>query len=119
MLIKTLSRATRSKPATLLILGLFLLSCSSKPAPQSSNDSSSSVDNERVTNLNSDIKKIEPFFKQMGKPGTFDWLASHNEPGQTFDEYINSNPTLPTEERKTIYVLPLGKFTQKKKRSSI
>jgi archaemetzincin len=51
----------------------------------------------------------------MGKPGTFDWLASHNEPGQTFDEYINSNPTLPTEERKTIYVLPLGKFTQKEK----
>ena len=61
------------------------------------------------------MTKIEPFFKPMGKPGPYDWLASHVEVGQTFEEYINSNPTLPTEERKTIYVLPLGKFTQKEK----
>ena len=115
MAIKTRSKGTKSRPATLLILSLFLLSCSSEPAPQSSNDSSSSVDNERVTKLRSDLKKIEPFFKPMGKPGQFDWLASHNEPGQSFEEYINSNPTLPTEERKTIYVLPLGKFNSKEK----
>ena len=36
------------------------------------------------------IKKIEPFFKPMGKPETYDWLASHNEPGQTFDEYLDA-----------------------------
>jgi hypothetical protein len=24
------------------------------------------------------IKKIEPFFRPMGKPGNSDWLASHN-----------------------------------------
>ena len=68
-----------------------------------------------VKEIRSSMQKVEPFFKPMGKPGQFDWLASHNEPGQTFDEYINSNPTLPTEDRKTIYVLPLGKFTQKEK----
>ncbi|MGD9627847.1 MAG: archaemetzincin [Pyrinomonadaceae bacterium] len=53
---------------------------------------------------------IEPFFKPMGIPGQHDWLWTHKEPGQTFDEYIVSNPTLPTDERRTIYVQPIGKF---------
>jgi archaemetzincin len=67
--------------------------------------------------LRADIKKIEPFFKPMGKPKAYDWLAMHTEPGQTFDEYIDSNPTLPTADRRTIYVLPLGKFTGQQKKA--
>lgn len=46
----------------------------------------------------------------MGIPGREDWLWDNKEGGQTFDEYIDSNPTLPTDERKVIYVQPLGKF---------
>ena len=61
------------------------------------------------------MTKIGPFFKPMGKPGPWDWLASHKEPGQTFEEYINSDPTLLTKERMILYVLPLGKFTPKEK----
>ena len=57
------------------------------------------------------MEAVKPFFSPLPKPGPADWLASFNEPGQTFAEYLNSNPTVPTEERKTIYVLPLGKFT--------
>lgn len=56
------------------------------------------------------IQAIEPFFKPMGIPAPYDWLASHKEPGQTFEEYINEDPTLPTAERRVIYLLPLGKF---------
>lgn len=66
--------------------------------------------------LTTAILQIEPFFKPMGKPKPYDWLASNHEPGQTFEEYINSNPTLPTDERKTIYVLPLGSFTLQQKK---
>jgi archaemetzincin len=55
--------------------------------------------------------KVAPFFKPMGKPQPADWLVSHNEPGETFDEYLASEPTVPTAERQTIYVLPLGKFS--------
>ena len=62
------------------------------------------------------MKAIEPFFKPMGKPAAYDWLASHNEPGQTFEQYINEDPTLPTSERRKIYVLPLGTFTAKQKK---
>lgn len=63
-----------------------------------------------VESLRSDIEKIEPFFKPMGVPKQFDWLNDNKEGGQTFDEYIESSPTLPTGERRTIYVQPMGKF---------
>ncbi|MBK6748530.1 MAG: hypothetical protein IPG67_00530 [Acidobacteria bacterium] len=66
--------------------------------------------------LRANIKKIEPFFKPMGKPGTSDWLASHNGPGQTFEEYLDADPTKPTKERQKIYVLPLGTFNAKQQK---
>jgi len=47
----------------------------------------------------------------MGIPGRYDWLWDNKEGGQTFDEYIVGNPTVPTDERKILYVQPIGKFT--------
>src|SRR6185369_4316707 len=41
--------------------------------------------------LRNAMKAVEPFFQPMPAPGPNDWLATFNEPGQTFDEYINSN----------------------------
>jgi archaemetzincin len=62
------------------------------------------------------MRKVEPFFKPMGKPEAYDWLGSHNEPGQTFDEYVAADPTRPTSQRNKIYVLPLGTFTAQQKK---
>jgi archaemetzincin len=58
------------------------------------------------------ISAIEPFFKPMGEPQPYDWLTTFHEDGQTFAQYKNSNPTLPTSERKIIYIQPIGKFKQ-------
>lgn len=69
-----------------------------------------------VETLRADKKKIEPFFKPMGFPEYGDWLESAKEPGQTFDEYIASRPTVPTDERKTIYVQPIGRFNAQQSR---
>ncbi len=69
-----------------------------------------------IKELRENIKKIEPFFKRMGKPGASDWLASHTEPGQTFEEYLDADPTKPTKERQKIYVLPLGTFSPKQQK---
>ncbi|MEQ1763607.1 MAG: archaemetzincin [Pyrinomonadaceae bacterium] len=46
----------------------------------------------------------------MGIPGRDDWLWANKEPGQTFDEYIAGSPTIPTSDRKILYVQPIGKF---------
>lgn len=89
------------------ILLIFVAACSQ---PVSEPVSNSSANNGQVEALRADIKKIEPFFKPMGIPGRYDWLWDNKEGGQTFDEYISGNPTLPTEDRKIIYVQPIGKF---------
>lgn len=95
--------------ATLAILAQLFIACSNNTDRRGTNTSATTK--EVPADLAKAIKKIEPFFKPMGKPNSLDWLASHNEPGQTFEQYIDSSPTLPTAERKTIYILPLGKFT--------
>lgn len=65
----------------------------------------------RIAKLIKIRQAVVPFFKLMGKPQSTDWLATFEESGQTFEEYLNSNPTLPTAERKTIYIQPIGKFS--------
>lgn len=55
---------------------------------------------------------VKRFFTPLPEPGPTDWLANFSEPGQTFVEYLNSDPTVPTADRRTIYVLPLGRFSE-------
>lgn len=88
---------------------LFLSSCSENNS--TANTQPAREAKKEITGLRAAMKKIEPFFKPMGEPEAYDWLGSHTEPGQTFDEYLVSDPTKPTKERQNIYVLPLGTFT--------
>jgi archaemetzincin len=62
------------------------------------------------------IKKLEPLQKPLGKTQPGDWLASHEEPGQTFEQYVNSQPAIPTRQRGVIYVQPLGEFTDSQRK---
>lgn len=54
--------------------------------------------------------KIRPLFTKKGKPGPSDWLAQHNETGQTFEQYIKTNPNRPTAQRTRIYLQAIGSF---------
>ena len=49
-------------------------------------------------------------FVLMGQPKDGDWLAEHKEAGQTFPEFVNTNPIKPNGGRNTIYLQPLGQF---------
>jgi archaemetzincin len=100
----------RVKNFLFALLASLLIACSGSTDQPAANVAAAPA-KEVPANLAKAIKQIEPFFKLMGKPKAYDWLGSHNEPGQTFEEYINSNPTLPTPERRKFYVLPLGTFT--------
>ena len=52
-------------------------------------------------------------FKELPKPGTFDWLASHKEEGQTYDQFLRSKPNRPgARGRKLIYLQPVGDFPE-------
>jgi archaemetzincin len=49
-------------------------------------------------------------FDPIPNPGPNDWLAVHDEPGQTFDEFKTSRPNRPTQSRRIVYLQPLGDF---------
>lgn len=44
-------------------------------------------------------------------PGPGDWLTSHIEPGQTFDDFVAERPQRPDAARRVIYLLPIGDFS--------
>lgn len=64
-------------------------------------------------NLIKAMKAVEPFFEPMNEPSASEWLATFKEGGQTFEQYTDSNPTLPTAERRTLYIQPIGEFDAK------
>src|SRR5438094_4193583 len=51
-------------------------------------------------------------FAPIPAPGPNDWLANHDEAGQTFDEFVRSHANRPDAARHTIYLQPLGDFAQ-------
>lgn len=57
------------------------------------------------------IVRLRPLHSRLGKPGPADWRTAHPEPGQTFREYRQCDPVLPTADRRRIYVQPLGAFS--------
>jgi archaemetzincin len=62
------------------------------------------------------MEKLLPLAITITPPGPNDWLARHDEPGQTFKEYLLSGPVVPRGERSVIYIRPLGDFTKTGKR---
>lgn len=54
----------------------------------------------------SESAHFEP--KKEPRPG--DWLTEHDEPGQTYREYAQSEPNVPNQQRSVIYILPIGEF---------
>ena len=58
-------------------------------------------------------ERIRPLFVTMGKPKPGDWLESYAERGQTFAEYVRSSPPRPAGRRKTLYIQPIGDFSEK------
>ena len=51
------------------------------------------------------------FFAPIRKPDTMDWLAQHQEGGQTVEEYrVALSALKPTPLQKAVCVLPLGQF---------
>ncbi len=97
-------------------VGIFIQSCSRVPEQPAANSEAARDGKRNVKDLRDAMPKIAPFFKPMGKPAAYDWLGSHNDPGQTFEQYLDSDPTKPTKERRKIYVLPLGAFNAQQKK---
>ncbi len=55
-------------------------------------------------------RAITPLHEPVKAIQKGDWLDEHEEPGQSFEEYRQSDPILPTKVRTTMYLQPLGDF---------
>ena len=98
------------KTLPLLTLSLLLFACSSAIEPVSNSPASTASDT-KVEKLKKQRDAVVPFYKPM-RVESGDWLDSQHESGQTFEEYIDSNPTLATADRRMIYIQPIGTFKQ-------
>ena len=91
---------TGSLASLFLILISALSSCSGTQKPEAVSHVAGIID----TLHKNDIGLQQP------KPG--EWLYEHKESGQNLAQYITADPVRPDSLRKTIYLLPLGKFTK-------
>ncbi|MDH5681365.1 MAG: archaemetzincin [Spirochaetota bacterium] len=58
------------------------------------------------------ITKLNPLHTKLPEtPAPGDWLDSHPEEGQTFDDYLEYEINRASKKRHTIYIQPLGLFT--------
>src|SRR6266404_5076031 len=61
-------------------------------------------------------ESLRALAKPMGDPKPGEWLESHDEDGQSFAEYVASNPVRPAKERRTIYIQLVGDFSEAQSR---
>lgn len=106
----------------LWIILIFLMTCSCfqtdpPPEPQIAPTLSESQINEgQIAKLIKTKDAIAPFFVKMSAPQKGDWLEKVPEAGETFEEYLKNKPILPTAEKRTIYIQPIGKFSDKQRK---
>jgi archaemetzincin len=74
------------------------------------------LDNPDAQRLLAIVDKLRPLQTPLDKPGPHDWLAVHPEPGQTFREYLRSDPITARGPRRAIYLQPIGEFTAAQQR---
>lgn len=110
-------QATRIPRAHKILIGLLLVSILAALIPLLSHAADREGDwDARAEALLPTIEKLRPLHRRLGQPMPGDWLAEHKESGQTFKEYVISRPIQPTKERGTIYILPIGPFTDDQKK---
>jgi archaemetzincin len=83
---------------------LFNISCKQKfeprfPVPQN---------HLNIYNIIQD--SLAPLHTELASPQDGEWLVEHPESGQTFKDYVNSKPTIVSEERTKLYVALLSEM---------
>lgn len=103
------------KASIVFLFALLAAGCSVQ-RPMSANAELPAKEDMRAELLRREKDAVVRFFRPMAVQEG-DWLDTQKEAGESFDEYLASNPTLPTPERRTIYIQPIGKFTAEQKRA--
>jgi archaemetzincin len=60
--------------------------------------------------------KLRPLAAPLQEPEVGDWLAEHPEEGQTFEQYLSTDPVRRGPDLSTLYLGLLGEFTEPQER---
>lgn len=110
-----MKRASTFQAVILMAAAALLASCA-KQDSQPDNAAAEPPADARTEQLKRQRDAVTGFFRPM-KILDGDWLESQREPGETFEQYIASGPTLPTDQRRTIYIQPIGNFTGEQRKA--
>src|SRR6516164_3493164 len=61
-------------------------------------------------------EKLRRLADPLPAPRPGDWLAEHDEPGQTFAEYLDARPVRKSDDLHTIYLCLVGDFSEAQRR---
>ncbi|MDW7695832.1 hypothetical protein R9C00_25170 [Flammeovirgaceae bacterium SG7u.111] len=93
-------------PAIVAFAFLLFSSCSPKEEKQSVSNHNTP---NRILNI-ADFKSLNPINKRLSEANPGEWLYTQKENGQSFKEYINSQPVRPNSRQNKIYLKMLGEF---------
>lgn len=110
-----MKRASKFQAIILMAAAVLLASCAKQDTQPDNAVAEPPVD-ARTEQLKRQRDAVTGFFKPM-KILDGDWLQTQSEPGETFEQYIASGPTLPTDQRRTIYIQPIGNFTGEQRKA--
>jgi archaemetzincin len=96
-----------------LAVALLGYACRTTTAPP---DSIPPAAEGEVEGLRALSKRLRPLQAKLPEPEPGDWLASHEESGQTFEEWLGADPMTARAERRVIYVQPLGEMSDTQRR---
>lgn len=57
-------------------------------------------------------RRLGPLYRELPPPKPGEWLDVNPEPGQSFADYVMSDPATPTDDQDRVYIQPLGSFTE-------
>jgi archaemetzincin len=90
--------------ASLIVPGLLLLiGC----APEAD------AQGRRAKTALADVEtRLGPLAQPLPKPRPGDWLAEHEEPGQTFAQYLAARPVRKSDRLNSIFICQIGEFSR-------
>lgn len=102
----------RSLPLLLTLLALAVLyACRGGGAPPAGPTLPPADEPSEVTRLHRLALRLRPLQEPLPAPQPGDWLAEHEERGQTFARWLEDEPVTARGGRRKLYVQPLGDMT--------
>lgn len=86
------------------------------PPPKPPSATPPSTERARVDAVKAVRERLRPLHQRLGPPKPGEWLAEHREAGQTFEQYLQDDPTLPEGARRVLVIQPLGDLDERQRR---